>query len=67
MAFSSISIEKGWQKQTAASEFPADKKAGNGMVLFPSVRVVTWNLVLKSLCTLAVGVTNEVWFFISNN
>ena len=44
-AFSSIFTEEGWQKQITASEFPAvqqatndrQKKAGNGMVLFPSV------------------------------
>ena len=28
---------------------------------------MTWNVVLKSLCTWAMGVMNEVWHFSSSN
>ena len=34
---------------------------------FPRCWVVTWNMVLKSLCTWVMGVTNEVWCFSSSN
>ena len=74
-AFSSISTEEGWQKQTTASEFPAVQQATNdrqerlatAWCCFSQCWVVTWNVVLKSLCTWAVGVMNEVWHFSSSN
>ena len=74
-AFSSISTEEGWQKQTTASEFPAVQQATNdrqkrlvtAWCCFSQCCVVTWNVVLKSLCTWAVGVMNEVWHFSSSN
>ena len=34
---------------------------------FPRCWVVTWHMVLKSLCTWVVGVTNEVWCFACSN
>ena len=55
MAFSSISTEEGWQKQTIASECSASnqrptKKAGNGMALFLSVlgfdMIARWTLIV---------------------
>ena len=74
-AFSSISTEEGWQKQTTASDFPAVQQATNdrqkrlvtAWCCFSQCWVVTWNVVLKSLCTWAVGVMNEVWHFSSSN
>ena len=74
-AFSSISTEEGWQKQTTASVFRAVQQATNdrqkrlvtAWCCFSQCWVVTWNVVLKSLCTWAVGVMNEVWHFSSSN
>ena len=62
-AFNAISTEEGWQKQTTASEFPAVQQATNdwqkrlvtAWCCFPQCWVVTWNVVLKSLCTWAMG------------
>ena len=74
-AFSSISIEEGRQKQTTASDFPAVQQTTNDRQkrlvtarrCFSQCWVVTWNVVLISLCTWAVGVMNEVWHFSSSN
>ena len=74
-AFSSISTEEGRQKQTTASDFPAVQKTTNDRQkrlvtarrCFSQCWVVTWNVVLISLCTWAVGVMNEVWHFSSSN
>ena len=49
-----------------SNQRPANK-AGNGMCCFSQCLVVTWNVVLKCLCTWAVGVTNEVWCFACSN
>ena len=74
-AFSAIPNEEGWQKQTAASEFPAVQQATNdrqtrlvtARCCFAQCWVATWNVVLKCLCTWAVSVTNEVWCFACSN
>ena len=51
----------------SASNQRPTKRLVTAWCCFSQCWVVTWNVVLISLCTWAVGVMNEVWHFSSSN